>query len=167
MKRHTPSPRRSRAGVTFPECLVYVGALITIATIAFSSLNRLWAVTGRMAGVADDLRDASRAGEQWRADVRAAVAPIQPEDEGRSCVIQTGAGTVTWFTEVGALWRRTGDLEPSCWVRRIHSCQFSPSPRQQVAALQLDLELVPRSRQPRHPPAFTFLAVPGPGTLTP
>ncbi len=168
MKLSPSTPSHARAGITLIECLAYISTLLVIAGVAFNSLGRLWAVTGRLAGVTDDLRDSTRSGEQWRADVRAAHGPIRIEEGGLACVIETTNGPVIWFHGAGSLWRRAGDLEPSCWLRRVETCQFNPDPRTHVAALQLNVQLMPRSRQSRQPSAFTFLAVPtAPIAVTP
>ncbi len=168
MKPSPSAPSRAQAGITLIECLAYISTLLVISGVAFNSLGRLWAVTGRLAGVTDDLRDSTRSGEQWRADVRAARGPIRIEEGGLACVIETTNGPVIWFHSAGALWRRAGDLSPGCWLRRVESCQFIPSHRTHVAALQLDVQLMPRSRQSRQPSAFTFFAVPStPVAVTP
>lgn len=168
MKLPPSTPGRARAGITLIECLAYISTLLVISGVAFNCLGRLWAVTGRLAGVTDDLRDSTRSGEQWRADVRAAHGPIRIEEGGLACVIETTNGPVIWFHSAGSLWRRSGDLDPSCWLRRVDTCQFTPDPRTHVAALQLNVQLRSRSRQSRQPAAFTFLAVPSaPIAVTP
>src|SRR5271154_7202025 len=94
MKLRTNISRvRRQTAILLVECLVYIavfGILLGIGTAAFYFC---WDHSKALIYATDDISSALRAGERWRADVRAATGKISVET--------TATGEVVRIPEVG------------------------------------------------------------------
>src|SRR5215470_16859351 len=69
---------RHRGGYLLVECLVYIAVLAVVMGVAFSAFYRCLSSWRDLARNTDDIARVLKAGEIWRADIRAAAGPLQP-----------------------------------------------------------------------------------------
>ena len=148
------------------EALVYVGVSVLLLGVAYAAMYRCIDSSVALRRSADDLTGALHAGERWRADVRAARAPIRVENLANEQVLHlTGSeGEVVYRAADGAVFRRVG---AGTWTRvlaNVSSSNMQSDPRQTVAAWRWELQLKTRAKTSRIHPLFTFIAVPAGGS---
>ena len=152
------------AGVTLLECLVYVSVVTVVLGIGMATFWRAWDANKAIRRDAEDIVRALHAGEQWRADLRAATGPVRPEDsEGAQRLrIPSAQGEIVYTLTNGELRRqaRPGARE-TVVLTKVKSCRMQPDPRPHVTAWRWELELQTARRKARLRPLFTFEAVPG------
>lgn len=146
------------------ECLVYIAVFFVVLSLAFGAMHRAWLAHKALRRNANDITAALLAGEQWRADVRRAVAPIEtrPESDGAVTIIRCADGTVTYRFGGGELIRETtSPLVRTAHLRNVESSQMTADPRQNVRTWRWELELKITRRNAKSRPLFSFMAVPG------
>lgn len=164
MKPHLqPQTARARtSGISLIECLVYVavfGILLGVGTAAFCFC---WDHTRAVFYATNNIESALRAGEGWRADVRAATGTISVETTAADQVvtIPQGGKEILYRFAAGELWRQTAPGTVSqLLLPRVASSQMLSDPRGHVAAWRWELKLVERRRETHLPLLFTFEAV--------
>jgi prepilin-type N-terminal cleavage/methylation domain-containing protein len=164
--RH-PRAAASR-GVTLIECLVYIAVLSVVLAVGGAVYARVLDHTRQVRRVAGDISRVINAGEQWRADVRAATTPRLVEEAGLQALHlpRTGGGVeVVYFFDGSNVVRRAGaDAAWQPFLARVKAARFVADPRPHASAWRWEVELVPGPHAPRMRPLFTFLAVAGPAT---
>jgi Tfp pilus assembly protein FimT len=146
------------------ECLAYLALLALVLGIATTAFFRCWDDSKHLRRNADDIVRALHAGEQWRADVRAAQRPLQVTDQGgtEQAVIPVKAGQIIYVFAQGRLSRRARAAGPEeVLLEQVKSSRMFSEPRQQVTAWRWELELQPAQKQVRMTPLFTFETVAG------
>ena len=115
---------------------------------------------------ADDIASALRAGERWRADVRAANGAIRVENTNgvQTLRMATARGTRAYRFSGETVFR---SMDQGTWTRLLDNVESSimeADPRRSVAAWRWEIEMRPRLKGAMKPgrvrPLFTFLAVP-------
>lgn len=159
--RTTISSDRRKAGASLIECLVYIavfGILLGGGTAAFYFC---WDHTRAVIFTANEVESALRAGETWRADVRAATGKISIETTATGEVVKIPEGgkeIVYRFTE-GLLCREIPAQNHSrVLLERVKVSEVKSADRAGVSAWRWDLELQPRRKEARFPLLFTFEA---------
>lgn len=167
----TPKPARfctsvpRQRGTSLIECLVYIGVLFVVLAVAGAAYARVLDHTRQVRRVAADIARALDAGERWRADVRAATAPLRLVTEGpiQTLHLPQSAAEVVYVFDGSNVVRRAGAGAPGqTFLTRVKASRFVPDPRQHVTAWRWEVELQPGPRPGRTPPLFTFLAVANP-----
>lgn len=164
MKLHSqPHAERFRfAGVTLIECLVYIVVFGILLGLGTASFFFCWNHTRAVIYATNDIESALRAGEGWRADVRAATGTISIEttSAGQVATIPEGGKQVLYRFAAGEVWRQTlpGTVS-QLLLPKVESSQMASDSRGHVAAWRWDLELVERRRETHLPLLFTFEAV--------
>jgi hypothetical protein len=143
---------------TIIETLVYLGAVALVLAMAFMTFYRTEENNRNLSRNADDILRALRVGEQWRADVRRAVAPIKAG--GQELVITQATNVVSYVLTNGSVWRRSGARSVEV-LPGVVSSKMERDPRESVVAWRWDLELKGRQRVVRVKPLFSFAAVAG------
>lgn len=119
------------------------------ATIAF---YRYWDDSKGLRRNANDIVLALRAGERWRADVRAATGPIAVAGakSGEQIRIPTGTGEIIYRLATNELFRQIGSSAPGkVLLANVKSSQMKPESRGPVAAWRWELELQPTQKGSR------------------
>src|ERR1700689_2092772 len=75
LPRNISRPRR-QAGILLVECLVYIAVFAILLGIGTATFYFCWDHSKALIYATDDIASALRAGELWRADVRAATGKI-------------------------------------------------------------------------------------------
>lgn len=147
------------------EALVYIGLVVVVLGVAFALMYRLVDNSVVLRRNADDVAAAMRAGERWRADIRAATEVTGPEtrDNGQVLRVSGSDRLVLYRFENDTLWLKVGE-QP--WVRLLENVKSSvmqTDPRQRIMAWRWELEMGPRAKGYTKPgrvrPLFTFTAV--------
>jgi len=163
MKFKTHPVRVRLAGITLIECLVYVAVFGVLLGLGTAALFLCWDQTKAVAYATNDIESALRAGEHWRADVRAATGTISIETtaSGQVVTIPEGGKEISYRLAAGELWRQTSPQNVSqLLLSKVNSSQMQSDPRGLVAAWRWELQLNERRRETRLPLVFTFEAVP-------
>jgi Tfp pilus assembly protein PilX len=163
MKLKMHRVRVRQAGITLIECLVYVAVFGILLGLGTAALFLCWDQTKAVAYATNDIESALRAGEHWRADIRAATGAISVETtaSGQVVTIPEGGKEISYRLAGGELWRRTSPQNVSqLLLPKVSSSQMQSDPRGPVAAWRWELELTERRQETHLPLAFTFLAAP-------
>lgn len=156
--------RSTERGVMLIDCLVYCVLFFAITGVAFSFFYTCWDGSLALRRNADDITNVLRAGETWRADVRAATGPIRVADstDGEVARIPEKSGEVVYRFVDGTFSRRAKGQEWRELLPNVKSSRMLSDPRRQVTAWRWELELATmKKRTLKLHPAFTFEAVPG------
>jgi hypothetical protein len=163
MKLHANIPRvRRQAGVLLVECLVYLavfGILLGIGTAAFYFC---WDHSKALIYATDDVESALRAGERWRADVRAATGKISVESTATGEVVRIPEAEkeIIYHFDSGEMRRQVASEKFSqLLLPRVKTSQMKMDARGEVTAWRWELELTEHRKETHLPLLFTFEAV--------
>ena len=159
------SPRSRPRGYFLIEAMIYITLLSVITGLAFVALGRALGTSRDLTRNADDIARALKAGEQWRADIRAASSPprkIMDENNPaqHALEIDRADGAVAYFFDGAALWRKEGEQPARLFLERVKASDMAADDRAPVAAWRWELELESLRKVVRIRPLFTFQAVP-------
>jgi hypothetical protein len=155
--------RRSVHAYLMTEALVYISVLFLLLGVGYIALYRCMNNSTGLRRNADDIVNATRAGERWRTDLRAAKAPPRVEQAASEQILrmETAKGTIVYRFADNVVFRRVGDGTPMRLLENVKSSAMTSDPRQQVNAWRWEVELLPRKKTiTRTRPLFTFIAVP-------
>jgi Tfp pilus assembly protein FimT len=161
-QRNPAIRRRRTAGILLTECLVYFAVFSVLTGVAMGAFYLCWNQTQALSYATDDISAALRAGEQWRAEVRAATGRIAVESEslGERVRIPCREGAVVYHFESGTLRRETANATGSRLVLpRVTTSAMSAEVRNGLTAWRWELELASRRPETQLPLLFTFEAV--------
>jgi hypothetical protein len=156
------SRKRRPAGVLLMECIVYIAVFAILLGIGTAAFYFCWDHTKALIYATDDIASALRAGERWRADVRAATGKISiettaagevvriPESDGKLFIASSPASAPSKFQPSA----NSQLLLPKVKSSRIEK----PELRGGVAAWRWELELAERRKETHLPLRFTFEA---------
>ena len=157
------SPFGANRGVMLLECLMYFALVTLVQSIATMAIWKCWDANTALRGNAEDIVRALHAGEQWRADVRAASGPIRQENRENALRVRVPAakGAIVYTLAGGKLTRRSPGAREVLLLPKVKSSSMTPDQRHYITAWRWDLELERIRRSPGMRPLFTFEAVPG------
>jgi hypothetical protein len=155
---------KSERAYLMTECLVYIGVLFAILGAGYVMLYRGIDSSVTLQRNADDITSTLRAGERWRADVRAATGIIRVEaaPDGEILHIPNAKGETAYRYSTNAILRRFAAGPWICVLPNVKSFRMESDPRENVTAWKWEVELEPRRKSAvtRLVPLFTFIAVP-------
>ena len=142
--------------------MAYIGLLAVILSMAFAAFYRTTEYSRDLSRNAADIGRALRAGERWRADVRASTRPPRLETVGEESQLRLagGAGEVTYTFRGGAILRQA--LPNTNWVEllpRAASSRMFEEHRRHVGVWRWEVELKGGQKVTRVRPLFSFQAV--------
>ena len=149
---------KRRGGYMLVECLVYIVVLAVVLNLAYAAYYRCQTNSVNLRRNAQDIAITMRAGERWRADIRAAKAP--PKLEGNRLVVPQVAGEVVYEFADNTMWRQDGKARIAV-LRRLLASTMQADARSQVASWRWEVELMTGEKPARIRPLFTFIAVAG------
>ncbi|HVU07256.1 MAG TPA: prepilin-type N-terminal cleavage/methylation domain-containing protein [Verrucomicrobiae bacterium] len=163
MKLRPNISRARERGVSLIECLVYIAVFAILLNGAGAAFYFCWDHTRAVIYAGDEIQSALRAGENWRADVRAATEQISIETHGTNEIVRIpeGQNEIVYRFESGKLSREIPAAQISRpLLARVKSSQTRPDPRGEIAAWRWELEVTPRlNKDTQTPLRFTFEAV--------
>ncbi len=151
-------------GYLLIEVLVYIAVVTVVLAITTEAFYRCWGESKALSRNADDIIRAMHAGEQWRADVRAATGAVEltRTEGGERLLVPSAAGPIIYAFAAGELRRQTPSPAPIYVVlANIESSQMQSEQRQRVQAWTWELELKPARKDAKVRPRFTFETVAG------
>lgn len=167
MKLLSSSPARRMAGVSLIECLVYIAVFLLVLAGALSAFYYCWDNSRAYIGTTDDIAAVLRAGENWRADIRAARGDITQAQTGvgEDIIIPAGARLITYHLGSHTIVREVrensgGTSTCQAVLDRVKFSHVYPDPRGALVAWRWDVKMEPRRALIRLPLEFNFTAVP-------
>ncbi len=163
-RRGAGAPQR---GYLLTEALVYISVVVLILGAASVAVYRCIDASLVLRRGAEDIAASLRAGELWRADVRAATASASLTGSGAQAGLELKGrtGTTRYRFVSGAIDRRLGEGPWVTVLKDVKASEFRRDDRKAVTGWRWELELEPRARGAvkgsRIPLLFTFLATPG------
>ena len=159
----TLSYSRRQAGILLTECLVYIAVFTVLFAIAMSAFYICWDHAHATVAVADNIENALRAGERWRADVRNATGKIevQSEADGETVRIPETGKEIVYHFRSGELRRQVSTSGFSeLLLPKVKISEMQMDTRGLITAWRWELELMPVHKATSPPLRFTFEAVP-------
>jgi len=154
---------RRQSGVTLIECLVYVAVLGILLGIGTAAFYFCWDHTQATICSADEIAAALRAGEGWRADVRAATGTILKTTTaaGETVAIPEKGREVFYRFAAGELRRDVSVQNHSrLLLANVKMSAMKTEMRANVTAWRWELEVTPRRKEAAVSLRFTFEAAP-------
>ena len=130
--------KKSERGFLLLECILYILLLAVVIDLSFMAYYRYDQHTRNLRRNADDIVRAMRVGERWRGDVRSAIAPPQPIENG--LMISQKSGEVAYVFVDGTVWRQTGVTRVAV-LKQVKASTMAADSRQRVNAWRWELEL--------------------------
>ena len=145
------------------EMLIYAGLLGTLLTLGSETVGIGSNHARQTQMQTGDINAALRAGEQWRRDIRSAVAPpkSQAGESTPILLIETSDEIIEYRYSNRAVWRRVaGEKDGQKLFDSVESSRMLPYTRGKVTAWRWELELETRDHRSKMRPLFAFIAVP-------
>jgi hypothetical protein len=162
MKLHPDISRaRGRSGILLMECLMYLAVFAILLGGATTVFYFCWDHSKAMIYATDDIASALRAGERWRADVRAATGKISVETTatGELLRIPETEKEIVYRFESGEVRRQIASENFSqLLLPKVRTSQMKMDARGEVTAWRWELELAERRKETQLPLLFTFEA---------
>jgi hypothetical protein len=152
---------RRRSGILLIECLVYIAVFAILVGGGTTAFYFCWDHSKALIYATDDIESALRAGEHWRADVRAATGKISVETTttGEVVKIPDGDQEIVYRFDSGEVRRQAVSANFSqLLLAKVKTSQMKLDARGDVAAWRWELELKQRRRETQLPLRFTFEA---------
>ena len=151
--------RQSAArGVLLIDAMVYIVVVAMILALAASVFDKgLRESTGLQRNVAD-IERALKAGERWRADVRAAIGQIEAGEQ--TLTIPQREGEVVYEFATNQVRRTVNANKTEIFLARVQSSAMTEERRGDVVGWKWEVELERRLKEARVRPLFTFMAAP-------
>jgi type II secretory pathway pseudopilin PulG len=168
MKTRRTRETGGEGGFTLIECIAYMGLLVVVLGVATRVFFQSWDDSKALRRNAEDIVRVLHAGDQWRADVRAATGPVQltDADGAEQLRIPGSAGEIVYTFSKGELRRKvSADAVAKVWLANVKSSQMQSDSRRNVEAWRWELELKTVKKTARWRPLFTFETVAG-GAIT-
>lgn len=155
------SNARRTAGILLIECLVYLVVFSILTSVGLAAFYLCWDHSKALVVATDDIGSALRAGERWRADVRAATGKIsvQTNADGELLRIPRGKDEVFYSYHNGAVRRKLASANAAeLLFAKVNSSQMEMDARDGVTAWRWELDLAVRRPDTQLPLLFTFEA---------
>jgi hypothetical protein len=154
---------RRQTGILLTECLVYIAVFAILLGIGTAAFYFCWDHTRAVIYATEDIAAALRAGEQWRADVRAATGTMAVETTpaGEVVRIPEAGKEIIYRFDAGALHREiSGTRTAQLLLAKVKTSHMTTDARGAVSACRWELEVIERRPENVLPLLFTFAAVP-------
>jgi hypothetical protein len=161
MKLRPDILHRRRSGMMLIECLVYIAVFAILTGIGLASFYFCWDHTRGTIYAADEVESALRAGEGWRADVRAATGKISVATTatGALVMIPEGERKILYRFAAGELRREIPAQNISrLLLPKVKVSEMKTEAREGVTAWRWEIAVTPRRKEASLPLLFTFEA---------
>lgn len=160
MRITIPQSRRP-AGILLIECLVYIAVFAILTSVGFAAFYLCWDQSKAVVYATEDIGAALRAGERWRADIRAATGTISMKQhaDGQTVQIPEKGKVVIYRFETGEVRRETSASQNSELIlSKVQSSRIGSVSGNGVAGYRWELQLAERRPETQLPLLFTFEA---------
>ena len=156
--------RRAPRGFSLLDCLVYIGLLALLLTLAFMAFYTVTDHSRHLSANAADIARALNAGERWRKDVRSAIEAPQLVRTADDTVLHLPqpVGEIQYVHREGMVYRFATARTNEGWQIFLAGVKIStmrPKKYSEVSAWQWSIELEAKQKAARVKPLFTFQAV--------
>jgi hypothetical protein len=148
-----------RHGVVLIDAIVYIAVLGVILILAAQVFDKGLRESAGLQRNISDIERAVKAGERWRADVRAANGRIEVMEQ--RMVIPQKVGKVVYEMGTNQVRRLEGEERVEVFLAGVQGSKMIEERRGEVMGWRWELELERRRKEARVRPLFTFLAVGG------
>lgn len=153
---------RRQAGIMLIECLVYISVFAILLGGGMTAFYYCWDHTRAVIFTSGEIEASLRAGETWRADMRAATGKISVESttDGEVVRIPRNHKEIIYRFSGGELRREIpAQNHARVLLTKVKASEMRLQARDGVTAWRWDLELTPRRKEAQLPLRFTFAAV--------
>ena len=160
----TAVPLRRTAGILLVECVTYIAVFAILTSVGLAAFYLCWNQSKAVVYTTEDISAALRAGERWRADIRAATGTISMEARGDDQTVQVPQnGKVIIYRFAGGEVRREASVSQSSQVmlNKVKTSRMSAESRGGVTGYCWELQLAERRPETQLPLLFTFEAARG------
>lgn len=141
------------------DLLIYVALVMGVLVLLGIVFGRAASQAGGLRQNIADIERAMKAGERFRADVRAATGEIR--SESGKLAIPAGAGEIRYeFAGANVLRFRPGIERPEVLLNSVKEARVFSDQREHATAWRLEVELDQRQKAARMRPLFTFISTP-------
>jgi hypothetical protein len=157
------SAARSPAGIMLIECLVYISVFFILTGLGMAAFYFCWDHTRATIAATNNIEAVQRAGEGWRADIRAATGKISVATtvSGETVTIPEGKKEIVYRFASGEVRRESSESSSPAHSRsllqKVKASEMKIETRGDVTAWRWELALPPM-RQSVIPLLFTFEA---------
>lgn len=148
-----------RRGIVLIDALVYIALLGVVLVLAAAVFDKGMRESAGLQRNVADIERALKAGERWRADVRAATSAIEVNEQ--RMVIPQKSGTVVYEMGTNQLRRVQGADRTEVFLANVQGSKMIEERRGKVSGWRWELELERRRKEARVRPLFTFMAAAG------
>jgi hypothetical protein len=146
-------------GLLLVDLVIYLALVSFLLILAAVVFDRFLTQSADLRRNISDIEQALKAGERWRADIRAATAA--PQLLGNTMIIPLGTGELTYTFGTNVTRRRTSSEVIETIVGGVKTNQFFFEQRAHAGVWRWELELESRRKSARVRPLFTLIAVAG------
>lgn len=141
------------------DLMVYIALVMGVLILLGIVFGRAASQAGGLRQNIADIERAMKAGERFRADVRAATGEIHAE-EGK-IVIPAAGGEIRYdLTSTNVLRSRPGAERPEVLLSDIRNARIFADRLEHATGWRLEVELDQRQKTARMRPLFTFISTP-------
>ena len=148
-----------RRGIMMIEAMVYIALVGVILVLAAAVFDKGMRESAGLQRNVSDIERALKAGERWRADVRAATAAIEVSE--RRLVIPQKSGSVVYEMGTNQVRRVESDKRAEVFLANVQGSTIIEERRGKVIGWRWEVELERRRKEARVRPLFTFMAAAG------
>jgi hypothetical protein len=148
-----------RRGIVLVDALAYIALLGLVLILASEVFDKGMRQSTAFQRNVADIERALKAGERWRADVRAATGAIEVR-EGRM-VIPQNSGPIVYEMGANQVTRLAGNHRAEIFLKGIKDAHVVMERRGRAIGWRWELELEHRRKEARVRPMFTFMAAAG------
>ena len=145
------------------DAMVYIAVLGVVLILASAVFDKGMRESAGLQRNISDIERALKAGERWRADVRAATGPIQVtrQSDAVAFAIPLREASIVYEMNSNEV-RRVGiSLRPEVVLKGVQRSSMEQERRGNIVGWKWELELERRRKEARIRPLFTFMAAPG------
>ena len=161
MKIPLANPQSRLHGLSLIECLIYIAVLTVVTGIAFSVFFSVLSHHRSVVRCSDDIVGTVKAGERWRADIRAAieVPRLEASATEQALHIRQAGGTITYLFLSGRIWRIIDGKTPELpLLEKVKSSVMLADTRATTHAWRWDLQIASARKKSKITPSFSFIA---------
>lgn len=148
-----------RRAIVLVDALAYIALLGVVLILASEVFDKGMRESTAFQRNVADIERALKAGERWRADVRAATGQIEVRES--RMVIPQNSGPIIYEMGTNQVTRLAGNHRSEVFLKGIKEAKVIMERRGRATGWRWELELEHRRKEARVRPMFTFMAAPG------
>lgn len=149
----------NRRGIVLVDALAYIALLGLVLILASEVFDKGMRESTAFQRNVADIERALKAGERWRADVRAATGAIEVRED--RMIIPQKSGSIIYEMGTNQVMRLAGDDRTEVFLKGIKDTKVIMERRGRATGWRWELELEHRRKEARLRPMFTFMAAAG------